>query len=121
MFLAILLNEQFLHLAQINTQLLSTQQHTYTQFLVTSWFDSVCITFGMLELIFKKTIYMNMNYGFLTTKYESIFAQMYILLVEKYVLQFWLNNFHSKKEKRIVNNTRKTYSWAKILPYIVEG
>ena len=31
-FLAILLNEQFLHLAQINTQLLSTQQHAYTSF-----------------------------------------------------------------------------------------
>ena len=43
-FLAILLNEQFLHLAQIYTKLLSTQQHAYTSFLVTSWFDSVCIT-----------------------------------------------------------------------------
>ena len=31
-FLAILLNEQFLHLAQINKQLLSTQQHAYTSF-----------------------------------------------------------------------------------------
>ena len=31
-FLAILLNEQFLHLAQINTQLLSAQQHAYTSF-----------------------------------------------------------------------------------------
>ena len=40
-----------------------------------------------------------MNYGFLTAIYESIFAQMYILLVEKYVLQFWLENFHSKREK----------------------
>ena len=63
---------------------------------------------------------MNMNYGFLTTIYESIFAQMNILLEEKYVLQFWLKNCHSKKEK-LVNNTRKTYSWAKILTYIVEG
>ena len=39
-FLAILLNEQFLYLTQINlhpnTQLLSTQQHAYTSFLVTS-------------------------------------------------------------------------------------
>ena len=52
---------------------------------------------------------MNMNYGFLTTIYESIFAQMYILLVEKYVLQCWLKNFHSKKEK-IVNNTRISVS-----------
>ena len=31
-FLAILLNDQFLHLAQINTKLLSTQQHAYTSF-----------------------------------------------------------------------------------------
>ena len=35
-FLAILLNKQFMHLAQINlhpdTQLLSTQQHAYTSF-----------------------------------------------------------------------------------------
>ena len=31
-FLAILLNEQFLHLAQINTKLSSTQQHAYSSF-----------------------------------------------------------------------------------------
>ena len=46
--LAILLYEQFLHLTQINlhpnTQLLSTQQLAYQSFLVTSWFDSVCVT-----------------------------------------------------------------------------
>ena len=42
---------------------------------------------------------MNMNYGFLTTIYESIFAQMYILLVEKYVLQFWLKNVIVKRKK----------------------
>ena len=46
--LAILLYEQFLHLTQINlysnAQLLSTQQHAYQSFLVTSWFDSVCVT-----------------------------------------------------------------------------
>ena len=29
---------------------------------------------------------MNMNYSSLTTMYESIFAQMYIFLVEKYFL-----------------------------------
>ena len=63
---------------------------------------------------------MNMNYGFLTTIFESIFAQMYILLVEKYVLQFWLKMFIVKRKKN-VNNIRKTYSLAKILPYIVEG
>ena len=40
--------------------------------------------------IFKKHIYMNMNYSSLTTMYESMFTQMYICLVEKYFLQFWL-------------------------------
>ena len=46
--LAILLSEQFLHLTQINLhpniQFLSTQQNAYQSFLVTSWFDSVCVT-----------------------------------------------------------------------------
>ena len=46
--LAILLYEQFIHLTQIslhpNIQFLSTQQHAYQPFLVTSWFDSVCVT-----------------------------------------------------------------------------
>ena len=46
--LAILLYEQFVHLTQINlysnAQLLSTQQHAYQSFFVTSWFDSVCVT-----------------------------------------------------------------------------
>ena len=46
--MAILLYEQFLHLTQINlhpnTQLLITQQHAYRSFLVTSWFDSICVT-----------------------------------------------------------------------------
>ena len=46
--LAISLYEQFLHLTQIdlhpNTQLSSTHQHAYQSFLVTSWFDSVCVT-----------------------------------------------------------------------------
>ena len=33
---------------------------------------------------------MNMNYSSLNTMYESMFTQMYIFLVEKYFLQFWL-------------------------------
>ena len=35
-------------------------------------------------LILRKNINMNMSYSSLTTMYESIFAQMYIFLVEKY-------------------------------------
>ena len=46
--LAILLYEQFIHLTQTtlcpNIQFLSTQQRAYHSFLVTSSFDSVCIT-----------------------------------------------------------------------------
>ena len=119
MFLAILLNEQFMHLTLI---LYTAFEYSAAYLYVNFGYFLVLfrLHFGMLELIFKKTIYMNMNYDFLTTLYESIFAQKYILLVEKYVLQFWLKNFHSKKET-MVSNTRKTYSWAKILPYIVEG
>ena len=45
---AILLYEQFIHLTRINLrpnmQFLSTQQRACQSFLVTSWFDSVCVT-----------------------------------------------------------------------------
>ena len=45
--LAILLYEQFIHLTRINLrpnmQFLSTKQRVYQLFLVTSWFDSVCV------------------------------------------------------------------------------
>ena len=115
--------EQFLHLTQINvhpnTQLLSTQQHAYQSFLVTSWFDSVCVTV-VCWVNLKKNIYMYMNYSSLTTMYESIFAQMYIFLVEKYFWQFWLKKIFMVKSKN-VNNTRNAYDWAKILSYIVVG
>ena len=61
---------------------------------------------------------MNMSYSYPTTMYESIFAQMYIFVVEKYVLQVLLKNV-SKIKAKIVNNTINTYIWAKILSYIV--
>ena len=48
MLLAILLYEQFKHLTRINlrpnTQFFSTQQRAYQSFLVTSWFEFVCVT-----------------------------------------------------------------------------
>ena len=53
-FLTILLNEQFLNLTQINTQLLSTQQHAYTLLFGYSWFDSVCITLACLNEFLRK-------------------------------------------------------------------
>ena len=51
----------------------------------------------------KKNIYMNMNYSSLTTMYESIFAQMYIFLVEKYIFAILAKkDFHGKKEKKSI-------------------
>ena len=69
-------------------------------------------------LILKKGIYMNMNYRSLTTMYESNFTKMYIFLVEKYFFAILAIKMSWLKAK-IVNNTRNTYIWAKILSYIV--
>ena len=100
--LAILLYEQFIHLAQINLhpniQFLSAWQHAYQSFLVTSWFDSVCVTVTRW-VNFRENICMNMKYSYSTTMYESVFAQIYIFLVEKYFLQFLLKNVFMIKSK----------------------
>ena len=85
--LAILLYEQFIHHTQLklrpNLQFLSTQQHAYQSFLVTSWFDSVCITVTRGMNFREKHLHDYMKYSYSPTMYESIFAQMYIFLVEK--------------------------------------
>ena len=55
--------------------------------LATSWF----VPFASLWhawWIWEKNIYINMNYSYPTTMYASIFAQIYIFLVEKYVHNF---------------------------------
>ena len=57
---------------------LSTQQHAYQSVLVTSWFDSICVTVTCWVKFREKNIYIDMNYSYLTTMYESIFAQIYI-------------------------------------------
>ena len=86
--LAILLCERFIHLIRINSrpiiQFLSTQQRAHKSVLVTSLFDSVCVTLTGWVNFLEKNIYMNMNYSYLTTMYESIFTRMYTILVEKY-------------------------------------
>ena len=86
--LAILLYEQFLHLTKINlhpnTQLWSTQKHAHQSILVTSLFDSVCVTVAFWVNFKEKHFFMNMNISSLTIMYDSIFAQMYIFLIEKY-------------------------------------
>ena len=116
--LAILLYEQFLHLTKINlhpnTQLWSTQQHAHQSILVTSLFHSVCVTVAFWVNFKEKHFFINMNISSLTIMYDSIFAQMYIFLIEKYFLQFWL-------KAKFVNNTRNTYILAKMLSYIVVG
>ena len=64
--------------------------------MVTSWFDSVCVTMACWVNFKEKNIFMNMNYSSLTRMFESVFAQMLIFLVEKYVLNFGLIFFMVK-------------------------
>ena len=59
--LAIMLYEQLL--IRPNLQFLSTQQPAYQSFLVTSWFDSVCVNVSC-RVNFRENIYMNMNYSY---------------------------------------------------------
>ena len=78
--------------------------------------DSVCVTVAFWVNFKEKHFFMNMNISPLTITimYDSIFAQMYIFLIEKYFLQFLL-------KAKLVNDTRNTYIWAKRLSYIVVG
>ena len=68
-----------------NTQFLKTKQRAYHSFFCynTSWFDSVCFTVARW-VNFRENIYMNINYSYPTTNYESIFRQIYLFLVEKH-------------------------------------
>ena len=43
-----------------------------------------------------KNVYMNMNYCNPTTIYESVFAQIYLFLVENIIYNFCLNCFHGR-------------------------
>ena len=69
-------------------------------------------------LKFRKNSCMNMNYNCPTIIFRSIFAQMYKFLVEKYVFTIFAYELFKVKIK-IVNNTRNTYIWVKILLYII--
>ena len=78
-----------------------------------SGFDTVCnIVTSWVN--FRKNSSMNMNYNYPTTIIRSIFAQMYKLLVGKYIFTFLPMNL-SRSKWKIVNNTRNTYIWVKIL------
>ena len=52
---------------------------------------------------------MNMNYSSLTTMYESILAYLYIFMVEKCILQFWLKNIFMVKSKKIKSYQKYIY------------
>ena len=97
--LAILLYESFIHYTQINsspnTQFLSIQQHAYRSFLVISWFDSVCVAVAWWVNVGQKCLHEHDN-GNPTTMYESVFAQIYLFLVENIIYKFCLNCFHGR-------------------------
>ena len=52
---------------------------------------------------------MNINYSYWTTMYESSFAQMYIFLVEKYFLQFLLQNCFMVKSNNYIHLGQTTF------------
>ena len=76
-------DEQFIHHTQINlspnTQFFSTQQHAYQLLPGLLPFASLRHAGRVLN----KNVYMNRSYSYPTTIYESIYAQMYVFLVEK--------------------------------------
>ena len=70
---------------------------------------------------FRKNIYMNMNYNYLTTIYESVYAKMYKFLVEKYIFPIFAYKFFMVKTKTCKKNPDIIYIRVKILSYIVVG
>ena len=67
-----------------NMQFLSTQQSAYPSFLSYFWVWfrlHPCVT--LLNL--RQTCYMNINYSYPTTMYESISVQMCVILVKYYL------------------------------------
>ena len=78
---------------------LSTQQRAFWLLPVFIPFSSLHDTMG--EYL-EKNIYTNMNYSNSTTMYESIFAQVYIFLVEKYLCIFCLKLFFMVKNMQII-------------------
>ena len=103
--LAILLYEQFLHLTQINlhpnTQLLSTQQHAYQSFLVTSWFDTVCVFLDCWVNFKEKHLHEHkLQFSDYNVQYESIFAQKENISGRKiFFCNFGFKIVHGKKQK----------------------
>ena len=82
----LLLCEQFIHLTQItlhpNIQFLSNQQRAYHSFLVTSWFDSVCITMTCWAN-FKENHLQKHEQQLSDYNIRKNIAQMYKFLAEK--------------------------------------
>ena len=61
---------------------------------------------------------MIMNYNYPTTIFKSIIAEMYKILVEKYIFIIFADELFKVKMK-FVNNTRNTYIFGQILLNIV--
>ena len=87
------LYQQFIHHTLINLrpneQLLSTQQHAYQSFWVTSCFDSVCIRLWHAGWILDKNVNANMNFSYPTTMYKSILVQICEFLVLFTIFAFY--------------------------------
>ena len=119
--LAILLEGQFIHLTQIslcpNIQLLSTQQHAFSRFWVTSWFYSV-YNIVAYWVNFRYKCYHEKE---LQLQYGYVFWPKYMYFWIIYNFAFDLETFISKSWKYIYCSTRNLYIWAKILSHIVVG
>ena len=102
--LAILLYEQFIHVTQINLrhniQFLSTQQCAHQSFLVTSWFDSVCITVTRWVNVREFFFYINMS-TVNSLQCMKVFSP-YIILVEKYFFPIFASKLFMVKSKNLL-------------------
>ena len=65
--------------------------------------------------ILEKNVYMNMNYSYPTTMYESVFAKMHVFLVEKYYLEFLLKTFLMVD---LTSSVRRNYCIHSNIPFI---
>ena len=68
------------------------------QFCVTSWFDSVCVVVTRLENI-RQTIYLKMNYSFLTAMNERDFRIQTVVTSYGSVKVTYHENYFKQKFK----------------------
>ena len=121
-----LLYEQFIHLTWINLrsnlQFFSTQQHAYQLVLVTSWFDSVCVTVTRWVNFKEKHLHEYELQLFDYTAWKYFRQNGHISGINLFLCIFCLKNcswYIFFVQRKSVNNTRNTHIWTKILSYIV--